>query len=175
MLGVWLFHPSFLCFFFLMIRRPPRSTLFPYTTLFRSRRPAADTLPSGPVPAFPARPPRSEEHTSELQSRPHLVCRLLLEKKKLPLVTQTTFSHNKIIVTSAQHILRNYTCRLIYLLVLICLFFAAIVFSFFFFFFLMIRRPPRSTLFPYTTLFRSSAHRRTRRHSPATRGKSVRR
>src|SRR3712207_7748629 len=88
-------------FFFLMIRRPPRSTLFPYTTLFRSQY--------GPVPrqaaAFPSRHghsgrpvstnrfcqegigqpikyPRSEEHTSELQSRQYLVCRLLLEKKK---------------------------------------------------------------------------------------------
>src|SRR5215813_12628709 len=63
-----------------MIRRPPRSTLFPYTTLFRSR--GDPRSPRGS--AHPAlRPPRrSEEHTSELQSRPHLVCRLLLEKKK---------------------------------------------------------------------------------------------
>src|SRR5215813_14408334 len=70
----------FFFFFFLMIRRPPRSTLFPYTTLFRSR--------GGDAPCAPrtrgrtGRPRRSEEHTSELQSRPHLVCRLLLEKKK---------------------------------------------------------------------------------------------
>src|SRR3989442_10476017 len=71
-----------------MIRRPPRSTLFPYTTLFRSRDVAtlvAVEAPegragSGSLPALLA--PRSEEHTSELQSRPHLVCRLLLEKKK---------------------------------------------------------------------------------------------
>src|SRR2546422_3685677 len=82
-----------------MIRRPPRSTLFPYTTLFRS---APRTRPCGrrasrcgrPAGWPPARPPsrgsprdggragRSEEHTSELQSRLHLVCRLLLEKKK---------------------------------------------------------------------------------------------
>src|SRR5256885_11584381 len=67
-----------------MIRRPPRSTLFPYTTLFRSAAPA------GMWRAGPARPPRlmprfrSEEHTSELQSPCNLVCRLLLEKKKLP-------------------------------------------------------------------------------------------
>src|SRR6266436_4724769 len=71
----------FLCFFFLMIRRPPRSTLFPYTTLFRSfrcdQRPGR-RLPSGGL----AETKRSEEHTSELQSRLHLVCRLLLEKKK---------------------------------------------------------------------------------------------
>src|SRR2546422_7731400 len=75
-------------FFFLMIRRPPRSTLFPYTTLFRSDRSRGRRLHL----ASPARPrwsapadPRSEEHTSELQSRLHLVCRLLLEKKKPPL------------------------------------------------------------------------------------------
>src|SRR5215210_8947514 len=70
----------FFFFFFLMIRRPPRSTLFPYTTLFRSR-------PSGSAPGCGSRraapsPPRSEEHTSELQSPMYLVCRLLLEKKK---------------------------------------------------------------------------------------------
>src|SRR5215813_15118324 len=66
-------------FFFLMIRRPPRSTLFPYTTLFRSRpRPyPGERRESRYWPRS-----RSEEHTSELQSRPHLVCRLLLEKKK---------------------------------------------------------------------------------------------
>src|ERR1041385_9360184 len=71
----------FFCFFFLMIRRPPRSTLFPYTTLFRSAFPG----PDGFVDFFRdwgARCARSEEHTSELQSRLHLVCRLLLEKKK---------------------------------------------------------------------------------------------
>src|SRR5690554_7205933 len=118
---------SYLCvyhfsrfFFFLMIRRPPRSTLFPYTTLFRSRdvvikaitahaftgthpviqrRTAPiplhlvlETLERGiqprlTAPGTPFQPAfhlldRSEEHTSELQSRPHLVCRLLLEKKK---------------------------------------------------------------------------------------------
>src|SRR3712207_8762062 len=103
-----------LCFcpfvFFLMIRRPPRSTLFPYTTLFRSRdaspnRPALDRavraaalLRSTPRPQaegsslnnassrhpvpVPRSRSRSEEHTSELQSRQYLVCRLLLEKKK---------------------------------------------------------------------------------------------
>src|SRR6476661_10598824 len=69
-------------FFFLMIRRPPRSTLFPYTTLFRSRpqarRPGRWLSP----PRWPRRRPRSEEHTSELQSHLNLVCRLLLEKKK---------------------------------------------------------------------------------------------
>src|SRR3712207_7711896 len=94
-------------FFFLMIRRPPRSTLFPYTTLFRSRRPGGSRTeqrrdrPAAPLDPgdggqprradpeaarvpFP-RPDRSEEHTSELQSRQYLVCRLLLEKKKTTL------------------------------------------------------------------------------------------
>src|SRR3989442_2653545 len=69
-----------------MIRRPPRSTLFPYTTLFRSRRSsprAAQEQIGGSLRSCPeGRGKRSEEHTSELQSRPHLVCRLLLEKKK---------------------------------------------------------------------------------------------
>src|SRR5205814_10035301 len=71
-------------FFFLMIRRPPRSTLFPYTTLFRSHR--APGEPQGSRRRSPRRgrasTVRSEEHTSELQSLRHLVCRLLLEKKK---------------------------------------------------------------------------------------------
>src|SRR3712207_7732843 len=81
-------------FFFLMIRRPPRSTLFPYTTLFRSivvrlledeaeamHVPDAEVCPSGPGAADDVEIVRSEEHTSELQSRQYLVCRLLLEKK----------------------------------------------------------------------------------------------
>src|SRR3989442_3605678 len=69
-----------------MIRRPPRSTLFPYTTLFRSLAPAngqGALAPSAqPLGDVVWQQRRSEEHTSELQSRPHLVCRLLLEKKK---------------------------------------------------------------------------------------------
>src|SRR6266436_8068174 len=68
-------------FFFLMIRRPPRSTLFPYTTLFRARLPPRPRLRSHKALQAPKPRPRSEEHTSELQSRLHLVCRLLLEKK----------------------------------------------------------------------------------------------
>src|SRR2546426_6056252 len=81
-----------MCFFFLRIRRPPRSTLFPYTTLFRSPGPAddADLHLAWPLPVpsmastaqAVALPGRSEEHTSELQSPCNLVCRLLLEKKK---------------------------------------------------------------------------------------------
>src|SRR5271167_2536281 len=71
-------------FFFLMIRRPPRSTLFPYTTLFRSTsaRSMRWLTAAHDRQAYPRAPGRSEEHTSELQSRFELVCRLLLEKKK---------------------------------------------------------------------------------------------
>src|SRR6266496_5971846 len=72
-------------FFFLMIRRPPRSTLFPYTTLFRSRtrcRARSDPTSGRCAPRRRGPRARSEEHTSELQSRRDLVCRLLLEKKK---------------------------------------------------------------------------------------------
>src|SRR5436853_7091181 len=74
--------------FFLMIRRPPRSTLFPYTTLFRplvlAQVPTARSVGSAGCgrPRLRLRRLRSEEHTSELQSLRHLVCRLLLEKKK---------------------------------------------------------------------------------------------
>src|SRR6266850_3734137 len=75
-------HPPFFFFFFLMIRRPPRSTLFPYTTLFRS---PSGTPSASPSPGVATGSPtwRSEEHTSELQSPCNLVCRLLLEKKKI--------------------------------------------------------------------------------------------
>src|SRR5437899_8535951 len=75
-------------FFFLMIRRPPRSTLFPYTTLFRSRCEDVESDPPSQREHLDGRCrskrslDRSEEHTSELQSLRHLVCRLLLEKKK---------------------------------------------------------------------------------------------
>src|SRR3712207_7755821 len=108
--------PLFFFFFFLMIRRPPRSTLFPYTTLFRSGifiewsvgerrgRTIAIRLPRGGVSRGDAesqrevgRPSpclrRSEEHTSELQSRQYLVCRLLLEKKKNTLTCQLNNKH----------------------------------------------------------------------------------
>src|SRR3989442_11685474 len=78
-----------------MIRRPPRSTLFPYTTLFRSLI-ANDLVKMvwGPdvTPVQYAILRRSEEHTSELQSRPHLVCRLLLEKKKIASIRVLIFS-----------------------------------------------------------------------------------
>src|ERR1041385_9317722 len=74
-------------FFFLMIRRPPRSTLFPYTALFRSVVPSANgrgSFATNVARAWSVSGKRSEEHTSELQSRTHLVCRLLLEHKKRP-------------------------------------------------------------------------------------------
>src|SRR5438552_12378875 len=81
-----------------MIRRPPRSTLFPYTTLFRSpdaepvtRRPRRQDSLGGATGAFSIR--RSEEHTSELQSPDHLVCRLLLEKKKRPPLSLAAYRH----------------------------------------------------------------------------------
>src|SRR5476651_2852003 len=75
------FFIFFFFFFFLMIRPPPRSTLFPYTTLFRSKSHQPVEWSGSFHPRNPD-PVRSEEHTSELQSRQYLVCRLLLEKKK---------------------------------------------------------------------------------------------
>src|SRR3712207_8511555 len=97
-------------FIFLIIRRPPRSTLVPYTTLFRSagaRTVVGDGLdvlprvrdvvvspgfaPDHPLPAAAVAAGRSEEHTSELQSRQYLVCRLLLEKKKHKAITTTLY------------------------------------------------------------------------------------
>src|SRR3989442_4328629 len=89
-----------------MIRRPPRSTLFPYTTLFRSHfckyvstvfseDPACRTGWPPCTCEFPPSISRSEEHTSELQSRPHLVCRLLLEKKKIKTNITDTFQETK--------------------------------------------------------------------------------
>src|SRR6202012_6203761 len=79
-------------YFFLMIRRPPRSTLFPYTTLFRSGPVLGPTPPSSPSATNRGECRRSEEHTSELQSHSDLVCRLLLEKKKNYILRKTLFS-----------------------------------------------------------------------------------
>src|SRR5438445_347338 len=95
-----------------MIRRPPRSTLFRYTTLFRSCAPASSSAPgstshrtaswsstatsttrTAPTATRCCRSCRSEEHTSELQSRQYLVCRLLLEKKNVPSILALTFGH----------------------------------------------------------------------------------
>src|SRR5215208_4398597 len=122
-----------------MIRRPPRSTLFPYTTLFRSRLPArraqavVDPRP-GQVAIWKA---RSEEHTSELQSRGHLVCRLLLDKKTANYVY--LFNDNEF-----RMVLRNSVVFTV----------GAVGGSLLLFLLLTIRRPPKPTLFPYTTLFR---------------------
>src|SRR5229473_4459344 len=78
------FQILFFFFFFLMIRRPPRSTLFPYTTLFRSTNTVDEAVAGAGYPVNNGIG-RSEEHTSELQSLAYLVCRLLLEKKKIKL------------------------------------------------------------------------------------------
>src|SRR5258708_39749684 len=86
--------PFIFFFFFLMIRRPPRSTLFPYTTLFRSGVTFNSSVFYTRYSDFIAYTrylrARSEEHTSELQSPDHLVCRLLLEKKKDSMCSRTT-------------------------------------------------------------------------------------
>src|ERR1039457_5169257 len=121
-----------------MIRRPPRSTLFPYTTLFRSKIfpvHRLDKETSGvQIVAFN----RSEEHTSELQSPCNLVCRLLLEKN----------------ITASLWISDTTDCLLIIAGTVDCMALRADIPKRSVSFFLMIRRPPRSTLFPYTTLFR---------------------
>src|SRR3989441_5210661 len=107
----------FICFFFLMIRRPPRSTLFPYTTLFRSPSGVTRMVDMGVEPYLVAATvlgilgqrlvrvvcdacaERSEEHTSELQSLAYLVCRLLLEKKKNKRIHTSKPSHYVVILT----------------------------------------------------------------------------
>src|SRR3954462_7818712 len=119
-----------------MIRRPPRSTLFPYTTLFRSQYSVADPYlfvfyPWGLRRGYP----RSEEHTSELQSHDNLVCRLLLEKKqsgnhRVPSVPVPMPSPLKFAISWLAACTTTLT------------------------FFLMMRRPPKSPLFPSTTPFR---------------------
>src|SRR5438105_12816491 len=96
-----------------MIRRPPRSTLFPYTTLFRSRGllpgrtraapPAPSAAASAQHAAGPGNPGRSEEHTSELQSRVDLVCRLLLEKKKKKKSKKKTIEQDKKDMKQTRH------------------------------------------------------------------------
>src|SRR2546429_1093436 len=100
-------------FFFLMIRRPPRSTLFPYTTLFRSLGLQRLSGRGGTGAQRAARRAaqrrgRSEEHTSELQSRLHLVCRLLLEKKKKRLFGTHFHRQTSSVVASEQVQTRTY-------------------------------------------------------------------
>src|SRR5262250_3416111 len=138
-------------FFFLMIRRPPRSTLFPYTTLFRSGQhgPPRCVDREDPVAVLAVnRHPRSEEHTSELQLPMYLVCRLLLEKKK-KIGSGEGDMHPIIRTRPVISTVAPVICVFLFSSILLVPFFP------FLFFFLMIRRPPRSTLFPYTTLFRS--------------------
>src|SRR5215216_4007856 len=156
--------------FFLMIRPPPRSTLFPYTTLFRSAAGVSVHLAvTGPHAQTADVSTRSEEHTSELQSPDHLVCRLLLEKKKngpssvrddkesqQPCNCSPSWPCSPSFFSSSQSLSSLVSPSWPVSLV---------------FFFLMIRRPPRSTLFPYTTLFRSRASSR-RARSLAPRGRS---
>src|SRR5215475_9647112 len=131
-----------------MIRRPPRSTLFPDTPLFRSREQLRSHPPR--IHGDDARPPleRSEEHTSELQSRENLVCRLLLEKKKSSRVAgdqrhPNVFGILQQKLNPVAHVVDSSFAALLGQGAV-----GRVVF------FLMIRRPPRSTLFPYTTLFR---------------------
>src|SRR5579859_7318331 len=128
-----------------MIRRPPRSTLFPYTTLFRSsahRHVQRLNTPAHTEQRFV----RSEEHTSELQSQSNLVCRLLLEKKKKRREQMPRDVANENAEEAASTV-RDRLRRTPQSHPRAC----AVAIAFFF---LMIRRPPRSTLFPYTTLFR---------------------
>src|ERR1039458_3252862 len=124
-----------------MIRRPPRSTLFPYTTLFRSiaaRPPFVSRWLPTPRPLTKVR--RSEEHTSELQSLRHLVCRLLLEKKSHLSRNQDASRPRPVPASAPKKPAAKIRARVS----------PGVQYVF-----LMIRRPPRSTLFPYTTLFRS--------------------
>src|SRR5450432_2469545 len=133
-----------------MIRRPPGSTLFPYTTLFRSW-----LMPMGPsIAAAPGAwvatlaSIRSEEHTSELQSRSDLVCRLLLEKKKIHDERKAVEINQKHVAVFRSIKLWRFANPIEYFLN------RRDEFTTQGFFFLIIRRPPLSTLFPYTTLFR---------------------
>src|SRR6266496_3904440 len=132
-----------------MIRRPPRSTLFPYTTLFRSR------LERGRAGARRSRdrqnggaPARSEEHTSELQSRRDLVCRLLLEKKNDKL---DHFQGTQYYVVQVGWWERTWHTCWASIFPYPCYTYNWRTAQFFF---LMLRHPTKSTLFPYTTLFR---------------------
>src|ERR1035438_1601294 len=122
--------------FFLMIRRPPRSTLFPYTTLFRSHgRPDFGRGGGGNLHRRADCGRRSEEHTSELQSLRHLVCRLLLEKKKKPLLD---FTVSDFLVTITRRLVEILSSRGVAL--------AGMRRQKFFF--LIKRPPPNFTLFP---------------------------
>src|ERR1039457_666795 len=131
-----------------MIRRPPRSTLFPYTTLFRSTCWPVSGHGSPGSPRTQVTPTRSEEHTSELQSPCNLVCRLLLEKKKVRHFIGDAAHERTLaalaVAAPAEHAaqlaraMRSQLAQVIFVRVL---------------FFLIIGHPPRSTLFPNPPLF----------------------
>src|SRR5215472_3968926 len=108
---------------------------------------------------------RSEEHTSELQSLRHLVCRLLLEKKKNKINPGIIRKKKKNLGTKKKYQRFIIFVSFVFVFFFFIFFSLSIVFFFFFFFFLMIRRPPRSTLFPYTTLFRSRSFPDRHRHA----------
>src|ERR1035438_5671476 len=131
-----------------MIRRPPRSTLFPYTTLFRSGNELRKEIDARRGAVYdPATQSRSEEHTSELQSLRHLVCRLLLEKKK-PDVDDL---NGVAVIREVESCRAGVPGQLGLVVNQDALLHHGDIF------FLMIRGPPSSPLFPYTTLFRSQA------------------
>src|ERR1039457_702262 len=140
-----------------MIRRPPRSPLFPYTTLFRSGRQRArtETRRCAEAPRHDRRlRRRSEEHTSELQSPCNLVCRLLLGKDSNPgEALASSVAHMYTERWTASGVSRTDTDKRVAAEAIAMI--ADHRFHGSQHFFLMIRRPPRSTLFPYTTLFRS--------------------
>src|SRR5579863_7084117 len=147
--------------FFLMIPRPPRSTLFPYTTLFRSsgRTPlhhASERLQPQPQPWSPASA-RSEEHTSELQSPVHLVCRLLLEKNNGP--QKVRLLYQQLGIQTLDQLKAAAKAQKLRELPGMSEKSEQNILNALGVFFLMTRRPPRSTLFPYTTLFRSGRGR----------------
>src|ERR1022692_2858633 len=148
-------------FFFLMIRRPPRSTLFPYTTLFRSLLRRRCRKVGCPKAVYEGKE-RSEEHTSELQSPCNLVCRLLLEKKnrRRAILTSGIYRASALAERRSPGVARRTIDKRLSRLQQ----FPATLF-----FFLMIRRPPRSTLFPYTTLFRSTRKARKTPTRPPSR------
>src|SRR6266852_6145528 len=141
-----------------MIRRPPRSTLFPYTTLFRSRTPAAracqDCKPCRRASC--ARDRKSTRLNSSHGSISYAVFCLKKKKKRITL-SFLLKKKKKIKIQNKKNSKNN--LLFFYLVYLFYYYNMYFFFFFFFFFFLMIRRPPRSTLFPYTTLFRSSRRR----------------
>src|SRR4029434_4453698 len=136
-----------------MIRRPPRSTLFPYTTLFRSWPPTHTAHGSGrAVCVCLCVCVRSEEHTSELQSHLNLVCRLLLEKIKVCVCVLRSIMYD------TEFCCAGVRCRGVWSRAVSCVELSTLLRRFcvlcgYIFFFLMIGRPPRPTPFPYTTLF----------------------